>query len=70
MSNEQTGVRFPGIEVQLIGLDGNAMALIAATRRALRRGGATPEQVAEFTAEATSGNYDNVLQTIMRWVVV
>jgi hypothetical protein len=27
-------------------------------------------EVAEFTKEATSGDYDNLLQTCMRWIHV
>lgn len=53
--------------VKLIGTDGNAFAVIAACRRALRNAGYTKEQISQFTTEATSGNYDNVLATAMKW---
>lgn len=58
------------IEVQLTGNDGNAAAMIAAVRVALRRARVSHEEVMEFSREATSGDYDNVLQTCMRWVTV
>ena len=63
-------VRFPDITVELTGTDGNAFAVLGKVQRELRHGGATPEQVAEFHAEATSGDYDHLLQTVMRWVQV
>jgi len=63
-------VKYPGIRVQLTGNDGNAFALIGKVRRALLRGGVGGRQISEFMAEATNGNYDNLLQTCMRWVEV
>lgn len=62
--------RYPDIEVQLAGEDGNAMAIISRVRRALRRAGVPSEEQEAFTSEAMSGDYDNVLQTAMRWVDV
>lgn len=59
---------YPEIEVELSGQDGNAMFIIARTRQALKRGGVPLQDVDEFTREAQSGDYDNVLQTVMRWV--
>lgn len=63
--------KFPktDITVKLVGTDGNAFALIGKVRQALRRGG-YGELVEEFTKEATSGDYDHVLQTIMEYVDV
>jgi hypothetical protein len=62
--------KYPTIEVQLTGGSGNAGAIIGAVMRALRRGGAGAEEVQAFAAEATSGDYDNVIQTAMKWVEV
>jgi hypothetical protein len=62
--------RFPDVEVELSGTDGNAFAIIGTVLRALRRSGALSADLAEFQSEATSGDYDHVLQTAMRWVVV
>lgn len=64
------GPKYPGIEVQLSGEDGNAYAIIGRVRKALQLGGATMDEVMEFHAEATSGDYDHLLQTCMRWVEV
>ena len=60
--------KFPDVHVQLSGRDGNAFFIIGRTRTALKDGGATPEQVQEYVDAAESGDYDNVLQTTMKWV--
>ena len=39
-------------------------------RPAGRRGGVGSDDVTAFVTEATSGDYDHVLQTAMRWVDV
>lgn len=64
------GIKFPDVHVELVGQDGNAFAILGRTQRELRRGGATEEQIKEFYAEATSGDYDELLRTVTRWVVV
>jgi 3-oxoacyl-[acyl-carrier-protein] synthase III len=53
--------------VKLIGRDGNAFAVMGACRRALKDAGANTEEIDRFMAEATSGDYDNVLRTAMEW---
>lgn len=62
--------KFPSIQVQLIGEDGNAFMIIGRVRRALRAGGAGPDAEQQFAAEAMAGDYDHVLQTCMKWVTV
>jgi hypothetical protein len=62
--------KYPGVEVELSGQDGNAFAIIGATRLALRRGGVPPEEISAFTKEAQSGDCGNVLQTAMKWVTM
>jgi hypothetical protein len=39
-------------------------------QRALRRARVPQEEIKQFQLEATSGDYDNLLQTCMRWVDV
>lgn len=65
-----TEPKYPDVEVQLTGEDGNAAGMIARTSKALRRAGADDSEITEFREEATSGDYDNVIQTAMRWVDV
>lgn len=65
-----TEVRHPEVTVQLTGTDGNAFAVLGRVRRALRETDVDEEEVVQFTDEATSGDYDNLLRTCIRWVDV
>jgi hypothetical protein len=58
------------ITVQLTGNDGNAMTIMSNVGRALMRNGVLKEEVDAFYQEAMSGDYDDLLQTAMRWVEV
>jgi hypothetical protein len=61
--------KFPDVEVQLSGEDGNAFAMLGKVSQALRRAG-HGDQVDAYMAEATAGDYDALLAMTMRWVVV
>ncbi len=61
-------VKYPNIKVQLVGMDGNAFSIIGRVRQALRRAGVDQTEIDLFVSQATSGDYDNVLQTCMKWV--
>jgi hypothetical protein len=63
-------VKYPNIEVELCGQDGNAFAILGTVVRALKRGGVPEEEIREFKEQATSGDYDNLLRTCMEWVDV
>jgi hypothetical protein len=65
-----TEVRYPNVTVPMAGQDGNVFAVIGRVNKALRRAGVSAAEISEFTAEATSGDYDNALMTVMRWVDV
>lgn len=58
------------IEVQLTGNDGNAMSIMASVGSAIKKAGATKEEVDAYYAESMSGDYDNVLRTAMKYVNV
>ena len=60
--------KYPDIKVQLTGEDGNAYFILAKVKRALRRAGVGKEECDKFREEATSGDYDNLLATCMKWV--
>ncbi len=62
--------KYPDIEVLLSGRDGNAGVIIGSVVKALQRAKVPPAEVSEFRDEAMSGDYDNVIQTAMRWVDV
>ena len=61
-------VKYPEVEVQLAGEDGNAFAILGRVSKALRRGGVSREDITTYQAEATAGDYDHLLRTTMRWV--
>lgn len=61
-------VKYPHVKVQLVGLDGNAFSILGRTARALRNGGVPKDEIDKFYKEATSGDYDNLLRTVMAWV--
>lgn len=63
-------IKFPEITVQLTGQDGNAFAILGRVRKAMKRAGVEAEDIKAFTTEATSGDYDHLLQTCMEWVEV
>ena len=56
------------IEVELLGQDGNAFAVMGRVTRELKRAGATPEKIAEYQESAMSGDYDNLLSVTADWV--
>ena len=60
--------KYPDVHVNLSDQDGNAFSILGCVQRALKRAGVTQKESKEFTAEATSGNYDHLLQTVMQWV--
>jgi len=55
--------------VKLVGTDGNAFAIMGRVARALRAAG-KPELVKSYMEEATSGDYDHLLQVTMKYVEV
>jgi hypothetical protein len=63
-------VRFPDVQVQLTGHDGNAYAIMGAVQAALKKAGVPREVISEYLAESTAGDYDNLIRTAMRWVEV
>lgn len=54
----------------LKGPDGNAYMLLGRAANALKDAGHTEEEVKHFRNQATSGDYDNLLATIMEWFTV
>jgi hypothetical protein len=63
-------IKYPEIKVQLTGQDGNAFAIMGAVQKALRKAGVPQTELDEYYRESTSGDYDGLLQTAMRWVSV
>lgn len=63
-------IKYPDVHVQLTGEDGNAFAIMGAVSKALRRHGVSVEEITAYQQESMSGDYNNLLQTAMRWVDV
>lgn len=54
------------VQIELVGLDGNAFSIMGAWSGAAKRQGWTKEEIDAVLAEAESGDYDNLLSVIMR----
>lgn len=52
--------------LKLEGLDGNAFNLLGAFRLAAKRQGWSQEEISAVCAEAMAGNYDHLLQTLIK----
>ena len=63
-------VKYPEVQVKLVGEDGNAFAILGRVAQALRRAGVDRAEQDAYFAEATSGDYDHLLQVTMSWVSV
>ena len=58
------------VKVRLVGEDGNAWIILGRCRAAMRKAGYSQAFIDTFVTEATAGNYDDLLATVMRYVVV
>ena len=62
--------KYPSVTVELSGQDGNAFMILGTVQKALRRAGAPKDDLSAYMAEATDGDYNDLLRTTMRWVNV
>ena len=56
-------------KVKLVGKDGNAFFILGTVKNALKKAGMKKE-AESFFKEASSGDYDNLLQTCMKYVEI
>ena len=56
------------ITMDLNGPDGNAFAIMGRVQAALKKAGATKEELAQYSMDSMSGDYENLLATADRWV--
>ena len=63
-------IKYPEVEVELIGQDGNAFLILGKVQKALRKAGVSEEEVKQYYTEATEGDYNHLLRTTMEWVEV
>ena len=61
-------VKYPHVNVPLVGHDGNAFAIIGRVTRALRQANVPVAEIEAFRIEAFNGDYDHLLQTVMKTV--
>lgn len=59
--------KYPNVHVQLTGQDGNAFAILGRCIAAAKRKGISEEEREAFIKEATSGDYNHLLATAMKW---
>lgn len=63
-------IKYPEVEVKLVGEDGNAFAIMGRVMSALKSAGVSKEEIDEYYKQSTSGDYDNLLRTATEWVSV
>lgn len=64
-------IRYPNVEVELIGQDGNAFMIIGLTTRALKKAGIPAAEVVEFQRQCfASESYDALLRLVQATVQV
>lgn len=59
--------KYPYIIVKLTGQNGNAFNILGICLREMHRAGLSKDECADFLKEATSGNYNNLLSTCIKW---
>ena len=62
--------KFPHVEVELVGQDGNAFAILGSVQRAMRQADVDKADIDVMMDEAMSGDCDHLLQTVMATVAV
>ena len=62
--------KYPDVDVQLVGEDGNAFAILGICYRAAQQQGVPAEDVRAFMQEAIACDYDHLLATCQKWFTV
>jgi hypothetical protein len=60
----------PKYQIQVKLSDGNAYAIMGAVQKALKKAGASKEELDRYFTDSTAGDYDNLLRVAMEWVEV
>jgi len=68
--HEGDGPLLPHVKVRLVGEDGNAFAIMGRVTREMKRQGVPKEIRDAYLKEATSGNYDHLLLTTLKYVAM
>jgi hypothetical protein len=67
MVNDKYGAKSDRPKLRLVGKDGNAFAILGRAHQAARRAGMPEDEWKKIQAEATSGNYDHLLVTMLKY---
>ena len=67
MNETDTGVKYPQVQVNLVGQDGNAFMVMGLAQKAAKKAGLDKEQIDEYLEEAMSGDYNHLLQVTMKY---
>ena len=62
-----TEIKYPEITVQLSGQNSNAFCILGICQRAMKRAYLPQKEIDQFMKEATSGDYNHLLATVMAW---
>ena len=68
--DEELNLSYEKPKVQLTGEDVNAFPIMAKVKKAMLEAGAKKEEMEEYWAKSTSGDYDNLLRVAMDYVEV
>lgn len=66
----ESPVRYPNIEVQLLGEDGNSITIISKVQTAMVRAGLPDDVISEFTDEVEGQDHSDMVRTVLDWVSV
>jgi hypothetical protein len=61
-------IKYPQVQVRLVGEDGNAFAILGRVIKALKFAGVDGDEIKAFQTEAMTGDYNHLLRTCMAWV--
>ena len=62
-------IKYPEVQFQITDADPNAFGIMGLAQKAARKAGLTKDQIEEYIEEATSGDYNNVISTTMKYFV-
>ena len=67
---EREGPKYTHITIRLTGLEGNPLAILRRCRRVMLKAELPGWEHESFWNEATSGDYDNLVETVALWFKV
>lgn len=70
MKEAVSGPKYPKIKLKLTGQNGNAFNIIGLGQCALKKAKVDEAEIVQFRKECMAGDYDNLLQTCMKWMEV